>query len=70
MGTDDLHEWLQEDALPDLTNKLRLFFESQPLIHLKDDATEMPGAQVALDDLRRSFAAFSAIYENVQASEL
>ncbi len=69
MDVDDLHEWLHEDALPDLTNKLRLFFESGPLIYLEEDATEKPPAQVALDDLRRSFSAFSAVYENLQIND-
>jgi len=66
MDVDDLHEWLHDDALPDLTNKLHAFFNSRPLIYLQDDAPEKPAAQVALDDLRRSFSAFSAIYENLQ----
>ncbi len=54
------------DDLPDLTNKLHAFFNSRPLKHLEDDATEKPAPVMALNDLRRLFSAFLAIYENLE----
>lgn len=44
---------------------LAAFFASKPFIYVPDGAKEFPASHVLLEELRRSFAAFTVIYENL-----